>query len=353
MSEQVVKPLVLLTHPSGRLSSYFGDQALAKLRLLAQVKLNPSDHDWDTPELVLAAQGCEVLIAYRQTALDAAFFAAVPNLLAVVRCAVDIRTIDLAAASAQGVLVTRASPGFAASVAEWVLGVMIDLSRHITVAALGYRTALAVQPRMGRQLKGARLGVIGYGEIGRQLCHLAQAFGMRVCVNDPYVRPADSTIEPLGLPDLLQQSDYVVCLAPATPETENLINAQALALMKPEAYFINAARGQLVDEDALLQALNRGQLAGAGLDVGRAADQMPSPALAQHPLVIATPHVGGLTPEAIAHQALETVVQTAAILRGELPPGAVNAAQASRLLARYAPVHSRAGDGPDLNWSAT
>ena len=123
--------------------------------------------------------------------------------------------------------------------------------------------------------------------------------------------------------------------------------------MKPEAYFINAARGQLVDEDALLQALNRGQLAGAGLDVGRAADQMPSPALAQHPLVIATPHVGGLTPEAIAHQALETVVQTAAILRGELPPGAVNAAQASRLLARYAPVHSRAGDGPDLNWSAT
>lgn len=107
---------------------------------------------------------------------------------------------------------------------------------------------------MGRQLKGARLGVIGYGEIGRQLCHLAQAFGMQVCVNDPYVRPADSTIEPLGLPDLLQQSDYVVCLAPATPETENLINAQALALMKPEAYFINAARGQLVDEDALLQA---------------------------------------------------------------------------------------------------
>lgn len=351
MSDQVHQPLVLLTHPSGRLHSYFGDQALARLRLLARVKLNPSEHDWSTPELILAAQGCDVLIAYRQTALDAVFFSGVPGLLAAVRCAVDIRTIDVAAASAQGVLVTHASPGFAASVAEWVLGVMIDLSRHITAAALGYRQAAPVQPRMGRQLRGARLGVIGYGEIGRELCRSAQALGMQVCINDPYVRPADLAIEPLGLPDLLKHADYVVCLAPATPETENLINAQALALMKPDAYFINAARGQLVDEDALLQALNRGQLAGVGLDVGRAADQMPSPALAQHPLVIATPHVGGLTPEAVAHQALETVVQTAAILRGELPAGAVNPGQASRLLARCA-APMRASDGPDSTRSA-
>lgn len=273
-----------------------------------------------------------------------------PNLLAVVRCAVDIRTIDLAAASAQGVLVTRASPGFAASVAEWVLGVMIDLSRHITAAALGYRTAPAVQPRMGRQLKGARLGVIGYGEIGRQLCHLAQAFGMQVCVNDPYVRPADSTIEPLGLPDLLQQSDYVVCLAPATPETENLINAQALALMKPEAYFINAARGQLVDEDALLQALNRGQLAGVGLDVGRAADQMPSPALAQHPLVIATPTWAGSRPRRLPTKRWRPWCKPRQFC-------AVNCLQGGQPGASQSPVGKmrrpmRASNGPDSTRSA-
>jgi D-3-phosphoglycerate dehydrogenase len=129
----------------------------------------------------------------------------------------------------------------------------------------------------------------------------------------------------------------VVCLAPATPETENLINAQALSLMKPTAFFINASRGQLLDESALLHALDLGQLAGAALDVGRAADQMPSPDLVRHPRVIATPHVGGLTPQAIAHQALETVVQTTDILQGRMPRGAVNPAHAQRWLDRVMP----------------
>ena len=129
----------------------------------------------------------------------------------------------------------------------------------------------------------------------------------------------------------------MVCLAPALPETDKLIHAQALACMKPTAYFINASRGQLVDEAALLQALDQGTIAGAALDVGMAADQMPSPALASHPRVIATPHVGGLTPEAIAHQALETVAQASDILQGRMPPGAVNAGQASRLVKRFAP----------------
>jgi D-3-phosphoglycerate dehydrogenase len=140
----------------------------------------------------------------------------------------------------------------------------------------------------------------------------------------------------LALPDLLAQADHVVCLAPALPETDKLINAQALACMKRTAYFINASRGQLVDEAALLQALDQGAMAGAALDVGMAADQMPSPALARHPRVIATPHVGGLTPEAIAHQALETVAQATAVLQGRIPPGAVNAEQASRIFRRFA-----------------
>jgi D-3-phosphoglycerate dehydrogenase len=129
-------------------------------------------------------------------------------------------------------------------------------------------------------------------------------------------------------------ADHVVCLASATPETDKLINAQALSCMKPSAFFINASRAQLVDELALLQALEEGVLAGAALDVGCAADQMPSLALARHPRVIATPHVGGLTPQAIAHQALETVAQTRVILQGRVPHGAVNPAQATRLTSR-------------------
>jgi D-3-phosphoglycerate dehydrogenase len=327
-------PTVLVTHPRQRLQTYFGEQALTDLHQVARVKLNPDDHDWSTAELIEAAQGCAVLIAYRQTVLDTNFFAAVPGLLATVRCAVDIRTIDVAAASREGVLVTRASPGFGPSVAEWVMGVMIDLSRHITAASLAYRQGQTVEPRMGLELRGACLGIIGYGEIGRHVARLAQAFGMRVCVHDPYVTPQDRTLQSLGLRELMACADHVVCLAPASAETEKLINAQTLSWMKNTAFFINASRGQLVDEQALLHALDHGWLAGAALDVGLAADQMPSPELARHPRVVATPHVGGLTPPAMAHQALETVVQTAAILQGRMPHGTVNPDHAQRLLDR-------------------
>jgi D-3-phosphoglycerate dehydrogenase len=101
--------------------------------------------------------------------------------------------------------------------------------------------------------------------------------------------------------------------------------------MKPGSFFINAARGELLDEAALLHALDSGHLAGCALDVGRAPDQMPTPALARHPRVIASPHIGGLTPEAVEHQALETVAQIDALLQGRLPVGVVNAPRATRL----------------------
>ena len=135
----------------------------------------------------------------------------------------------------------------------------------------------------------------------------------------------------MDLPELLAQSDFVVCLAVANAATENLFNAPMFAKMKHGAFFINPSRGNLVDEDALLESLDSGHLAGAALDVGRAPDQMPSPVLAKHPLVIATPHIGGLTPQAIEHQAIETVAQTEQILRGLAPIGSVNTAAAKRL----------------------
>ena len=110
-----------------------------------------------------------------------------------------------------------------------------------------------------------------------------------------------------------------------------MFNAHTFERMKPTAFFINASRGNLVDERALERALDQELIAGCALDVGRAPDQMPTPRLARHPKVIATPHVGGLTPPAAEHQALETVAQVAAILRGDAPKGAVNAERATRL----------------------
>jgi D-3-phosphoglycerate dehydrogenase len=141
---------------------------------------------------------------------------------------------------------------------------------------------------------------------------------------------AEPALQQRDFESLLAESDHLVCLALATPETENLFAAAEFATMKPGAFFINASRGNLVDEAALLQALDSGRLGGCALDVGRDPDQMPSPALARHPLVIATPHIGGLTPQATEHQSMETVQQVSALAQGHLPPGAVNAEQAAR-----------------------
>jgi D-3-phosphoglycerate dehydrogenase len=147
---------------------------------------------------------------------------------------------------------------------------------------------------------------------------------MEVLVADPFAIPNDLTIQHVSLDELMAEADYVVCLAIANEQTENLIDAAALARMQSHAVFINLSRGNLVDETALAAALRENRIAGAAMDVGRAPDQMPSAALAQLPNVIATPHVGGLTPQAIEHQALETVRQVAAIIKGEAPAGAVN-----------------------------
>jgi D-3-phosphoglycerate dehydrogenase / 2-oxoglutarate reductase len=323
-------PRVLVTHPSTRLASYFGKEALARLRAIADVSLNPADADLDTAALIHAARDAQIVIAYRQTAFAAQVFESLPALRAVVRCAVDIRTIDVAAASRHGVLVTQASAGFMTAVSEWIVGVMIDLARHISSADAQYKFTGSATARMGRELRGACLGIIGYGQIARQLCPLAQALGMRIVVSDPHARAQAPGVDQVALASLLAQADFVVCLAPATPETENLMDAAAFAAMRPGSFFVNAARGNLVDDAALAQALDSGHLAGAALDVGRAPDQMPAPALARHPRVVATPHIGGLTPPAIEHQALETVAQVAALLAGHLPPGAVNAEFATR-----------------------
>jgi len=324
---------VFVTHPQDKLAQYFGARATRALEAIAEVRFNPEARELSTAELLAAAQGCEALIAYRQTPGPEALFRALPQLAAFVRCAVDIRTVDIAAASAHGVLVTQASPGFVPAVAEWIVGVMVELGRGTGRYAQAYHQGESPAPVMGRQLRGSTLGVIGYGQIGRYLGELAQAFGMRVLACDPQPIAKAAMLEQVGLPALLAQSDFVVCLAPANDRTERLMNAQAFAAMKADAFFINAARGELVDDQALLAALESGHLGGCALDVGRAPDQMPAPALARHPRTIATPHIGGLTLPAIEHQALETVSQIAALIRGEMPPGAVNAAHATRLAA--------------------
>ncbi|HEX8168263.1 MAG TPA: NAD(P)-dependent oxidoreductase [Beijerinckiaceae bacterium] len=324
-------PKVFLTHAPDMLRNYYGERAVAALREVAEVVINPTAKVLDAEALTREAQGCEIVVSDRQTPGFAAFFERSPDLVAFLRCAVDIRNVDVETASRHGILVTRATPGFAASVAELGLGLMIDLARGITDAVATYRTGRAPEARIGRQLKGSTIGIIGYGVIGQHLAGLAKAIGMTVLASDPYKTIEEEGIRQVSFEDLLAEADFVVCLAVATEETENLIDAAALARMKPSAFFINLSRGNLVDEPALAAALDAKKIAGAAMDVGRAPDQMPSLDLARRADVLATPHAAGLTPDAIEHQAFDTVAQVRALCAGAVPPHAVNAASASRL----------------------
>jgi D-3-phosphoglycerate dehydrogenase len=322
---------IFLTHVPDMLENYYGPRALSEMRKLGEVRLNETGKVLDAKALAAAAQGCEIIVSDRQTPGPAEFFSLAPDVCAFLRVAVDIRNIDVEAASRAGVLVTRATPGFMASVSEMTIGMMIDLARGVTAATIAYRSGAEAEPRMGRQLGGATVGIMGYGAIARHLAPICLALGMKVLVSDPFVKVEDSRMHQVPLESLLAESDFVVCLVVANEQTENLMNAANFARMKKSAYFINVSRGNLVDEAALAAALERKQIAGAAMDVGRAFDQKPSLDLASRADVIATPHTAGLTPDAIEHQAFDTVRQVAALTAGRLPPGAVNADRAPRL----------------------
>jgi D-3-phosphoglycerate dehydrogenase len=312
---------ILLTHSPDTLVNYYGERALAGLQALGDVILNSNDKPLEGESLVNAAAGCDLVVSYRQSPAPAALFECLPKLVAFLRCAIDIRNVDVAAASRAGVLVTQASAGFVTSVSELVFGLMIDLSRGVSSSSSVFHSGKTPQATMGRELKGSTLGVVGYGAIGREVVRLGEAFGMTVLVCDPYT----TAVKTVSLEKLVSESDYVVPLAVATAETENLIGEKQFQAMKAGAIFVNASRGNLVDEAALLRALDSGRLGGCALDVGRAPDQMPTPAIAARADVIATPHTAGLTRPAIEHQAMETVAQAAEILSGRVPKGALNA----------------------------
>lgn len=321
---------ILLTHTPQARAQYYGERSFERLRRIAPVKLHEVDEALDAAGLIEAAGDVDIIVADRLTAGPGEIFPRLPRLRAFVRCAVDIRNVDVDAASASGVLVTRAGPGFVQSVAELALGFMVDLSRGVSRATADYHSGRKPEIIMGRQLAGSRLGIIGYGSIGRYLAQIVRVLGMEVLVADPFAAVGEADFQHVPLDDLLGRADFVVCLAVANEQTENLIGQAALAKMPPHAFFINLSRGNLVDEVALAAALRENRIAGAAMDVGRAPDQMPTPALARLHNVIATPHIGGLTPPAIESQAQETVRQVAAIVAGEVPVGAVNAGSWTR-----------------------
>ncbi|MEM8923338.1 MAG: NAD(P)-dependent oxidoreductase [Actinomycetota bacterium] len=337
---------VFLTHNPEDLDAYYG-RALPELAAIATVVRNPTTGDLSTDELLVHAADCDVIVAHRATPGERALFDRHPRLLAFLRCAVDISTIDTAAASDSGVLVARADTSYVASTAELALALYLDLSRHVSDSTHDYRQGRDPAQRPGRQVRGQTAAILGLGLIGTYLAELLVALGLRVLAHDVAAVEPPAGVELGARNDVVAAADVVFPLAPANEATRHLVDADLLRRMRPGALLVNVSRGELMDENAVAAALDRGHLGGLALDVGMAPDQRPSPALAARPGVVATPHLGGLTPENADAQARSSVEQVAAMLAGDLPPRAVNAESASRLRAWWGAGSADADGGDD------
>jgi D-3-phosphoglycerate dehydrogenase len=256
-------------------------------------------------------------IISRQGPVTAAAMDASPRLRIVARHGVGVEDVDLAAAAARSILVTRAPSSNSRAVAEHTLALILALAKDLrplsaSIAEGGWRAAGTAV----RDVAGMRLGLVGFGDIGQQVAALAAAFGMQVAHH--------TARSGVAFPALLARSDVLSLHCPYTPKTRHIIDAAALATLPPGAFVINTARGGLIDEAALLAALDSGHVAGAGLDVFEGEPPPADYPLRRHPRVIVTPHVSGVTPGSLVAMGTMAAECIAAVLTGTpVPPGRI------------------------------
>lgn len=223
------------------------------------------------------------------------------NLKVIARAGAGLDNVDVAAAQAKGIQVVNSPDANTVAVAEHTMSLLLSLARRVPRADSSLKEGKWEKKKfMGTGLAGKTLGIVGFGRIGREVAIRAQAFGMKILVNQRRPTPElnlVASVEAVDLEDLLQRSDFVSLHVPLKPETEKMIGARQLALMKPTAYLINTARGDIIDESALLEALNEDRIAGAALDVF-VEEPTGESALVQHERVIATPHIAASTEDA-------------------------------------------------------
>lgn len=255
-----------------------------------------------------------------------------PGLRAIIRLGIGYDRVDVRAATERGIIVINTPDGPTESTAEHAIALLLGLTKLVgfTSHQLHQGQSFAMRNSLvpGLETVGATLGLVGLGRIGRRVAEIARVLGMRVLAIDPAIDAA--TAAALGveltpdLPLLLSSSDVVSLHAPAIPATYRLINAATLALMKPGAYLVNVARGELVDEAALLEALQHGHLAGAALDVFDPEPPHPDNPLLKLPNVIVTPHIASYTLASQRRMHMMAAEQAAMLLRGERPTTMVN-----------------------------
>lgn len=283
-------------------SRSFSKHAVLRSELAARypnAKFNDAGASLKGEELVAFLSGCEKAVLALEV-VDDALLSRLPGLKLVSKFGVGLDSFDLRAMAARGVKLAWTPGTNSRSVAELALMAIIALLRRVPEATADLAAGKWGQPK-GSTLTGKTVGLVGLGAVGRDLAALLAPFGAKILAHEPapdQAAVARHAIRLVALDELVAQSDAVSLHLPLTPSTRNIIDANRLAAMKPAAVLINTARGGLIDEDALLGALDAGRLAGAALDAF-AVEPPTNPRLASHRRILATPHIGGSTEEAI------------------------------------------------------
>jgi phosphonate dehydrogenase len=306
------------------------DEALAELARFAEVAVNPGSEPWPRETLIRRAADADALVAFMTDHVDAAFLDACPRLAAIACALKGADNFDLAACRRRGVAVSVVLDLLTAPTAELAVGLMIALGRHVLAGDrlvraggfAGWRPVL-----YGAGLDGVTVGLIGLGAVGRAVAARVAGFGCRLIGHDPAAAPP-SGVDGRPLEALLAEADRIVLALPLTPATRHLIGRRTLPLMRPQALVVNVARGSLVDEEAVAEALQQGRLGGYAADVFAMEDwalpdrprAIPTRLLA-HPATLFTPHLGSAVVEvrrAIEHAAVGSL---RAFFAGEPMPG--------------------------------
>ncbi len=301
-------------------------------------------------ELKQVLGGYDALVVRSQTRVTRDVVDAGSRLQVIARAGIGVDNIDLEAATARGIAVVNAPAGNTVAAAEHTIALMLAMARNVPQAHLSMKEGQWRRGAfMGIELRNKTLGIMGLGRVGSEVARRVQGLSMRLLVYDPFVSPDYARLlraEVVSLEELLEQSDFVTVHAALTEATRHMIGEAQMARMKPGARLINVARGELVDDEALLRALDEGRLAGAALDVFTNEPPGDIP-LVRHPKVVVTPHLGASTREAQTEVAIEAAEQVLAVLGGMPATNTVNAPflspEVHDALAPYVPVASLLG----------
>jgi D-3-phosphoglycerate dehydrogenase len=271
---------------------------------------------------------CEALIVRSAVKVNAAVIAQAPKLRVIGRAGVGVDNVELAAATAAGILVMNTPGGNAVSVAEHTIALMLSMVRSIPQASASSKAGKWEKKKfMGTELRGKTLGIVGLGSVGRQVARRARAFEMRIVAFDPFVNSQTakaSDVELVDLTELYEQSDFITLHTALTPQSKKMLSKAAFDGMKPGVRIVNCARGELIDEAALLEALQSGRVAGAALDVFEKEPPDPADPLLAIDRFIATPHIGGSTEEAQETVGIRIAEQIVEYLQNGVAQNAVN-----------------------------